>query len=231
MPRARKLSGAIQRKQNNVEDLEERNLAILQPWNIVFAIGFVVYVLTRAKFARLSKNNEPADRRVGLQEKVLLPAMLITGLLFPVLYLFTPLFSFADYELPDWAHACGLGIMVAGLWFFWRSHADLGPNWSPTLETRKGHQIIQHGVYRRIRHPMYAGIWLFSIAQGLLLNNLLAGWAVVVAFTLMYFLRTPREEAMMIDQFGDTYKDYMTETGRLLPRIRPSTRNDSKPVH
>ena len=205
-------------------------MAILQPWNIVFAIGFVIYVITRGKFATLTKDNESADRRVGLQEKVLLPAMLVTGLLFPVIYLFTPLFSFADYELSNWVHLFGLIIMVAGLRLFWRSHADLGPNWSPTLETRKGHEIIKHGVYRRIRHPMYSAIWLFSIGQGLLLNNWLAGWAVVVAFTLMYCLRTPIEEAMMIDQFGDTYKDYMTETGRLFPRIRQLPPNDSKPT-
>lgn len=205
-------------------------MAILQPWNIVFAIGFAVYVMTRGRFAALVKDNESSDRRVGMQEKVLLPAMLVTGLLFPVIYLLTPLFSFADYELPNWVHACGLAIMLAGLWLFWRSHADLGANWSPTLETRRGHEIIKHGVYRRIRHPMYSAIWLFSLAQGLLLDNWLAGWSVVVAFTLMYCLRTPHEEAMMMDHFGDAYKDYMAETGRLFPRIRPSIPDDSKPT-
>ena len=198
-------------------------MAILQPWNIAFAIGFVVYVATRGVFVSLAKDNESMDRRVGLQEKLLLPAMLVTSLLFPVIYLFTPLFSFANYELPHWVHSCGLLSMIVGLWLFWRSHVDLGVNWSPTLETRKGHEIVKHGVYARVRHPMYSAIWLFSIAQALLLNNWLAGWGVVLAFALMYFLRTPNEEQMMIDNFGSAYKDYMTETGRLFPRVRQST--------
>jgi protein-S-isoprenylcysteine O-methyltransferase Ste14 len=150
-------------------------MSVLQPWNIVFVIGFVIYIVTRGRFASLTKDNESMERRMGLQEMVLLPAMLITSLLFPVIYLFTPLFSFANYELPDWIHCCGLAIMVAGLWLFWRSHADLGFNWSATLELRKSHAIIKHGVYRRIRHPMYAAIWLFSIAQASLLDNWLAG--------------------------------------------------------
>ncbi len=201
-------------------------MSILQPWNIIFAIGFVVYIVTRGRFASRTKGNESMERRVGLQEKVLLPAMLVTGLLFPVIYLFTPLFSFADYELlPDWIHACGLVIMVAGLWLFWRSHADLGLNWSATLEMRKGHKMIEHGVYRRIRHPMYAAIWLFSIAQALLLNNWLAGWAVVCAFALMYLLRTPIEEQMMRDQFGKEYEDYIAQTGRLFPSVIRRTRS------
>jgi len=194
-------------------------VSILQPWNIVFLIGFVIYVVTRGIFANRTKVNESMEHRIGLQEMVLLPAMLITGLLFPVIYLFTPLFSFADYELPDWIHGCGLVIMVAGLWLFWRSHADLGLNWSATLEMRKGHAIIKHGVYRRIRHPMYAAIWLFSIGQASLLNNWLAGWAVVGAFALMYVLRTPIEEQMMRDTFGKDYEDYMAETGRIFPLV------------
>ena len=194
-------------------------MAISQPWNIVFALGFVVYVVTRGMFASVVKGNELIDRRVGFQERTLLAAVLVTSLLFPIAYLFTPAFSFADYELPNWVHACGLVCMVLGLWLFWRSHVDLGANWSPTLETRKGHEIIRHGVYRRIRHPMYAGIWLFSLAQAMLLNNWLAGWGVVVAFAWMYFLRTPKEEKMMMDHFGSAYEDYMTETGRLFPRM------------
>lgn len=205
-------------------------MAILQPWNIAFAIGFVVYVVTRGVFVSRAKGNESMDRRVGLQEKLLLTTMLATSLLFPAIYLLTPLFSFANYELPHWVHSCGLLCMIVGLWLFWRSHADLGVNWSPTLETRKGHEIVRHGVYARVRHPMYSAIWLFSIAQALLLNNWLAGWSVVVAFALMYFLRTPNEEQMMIDHFGSAYKDYMTETGRLFPRIRQSTSSDSKQV-
>ncbi len=50
--------------------------------------------------------------------------------------------------------------MVAALWLFWRSHADLGRNWSQAFELRKGHELITHGVYRVVRHPMYAAIWL-----------------------------------------------------------------------
>ena len=194
-------------------------MSIQQPWNIVFFIGFVIYVVTRGVFAHATKSNETVERRVGGSERFLLPGMLVTGLLFPMLYLFTPLFSFANYDLPEWAHWCGLATMVAGLWLFWRSHADLGLNWSATLEMRSGHEIIRDGVYYRIRHPMYAAIWLFSISQALLLDNWFAGWCVVVAFALMYWIRTPREEKMLLDHFGSDYQAYMIETGRIVPRL------------
>jgi len=108
--------------------------------------------------------------------------------------------------------------MVLALWLFYRSHADLGRNWSVTLEVRKGHELVQQGVYRSIRHPMYASIWIWCFAQGLLLANWLAGWYSLVAFAIMYFVRTPREERMMCDSFGQEYRDYMRKTGRVFPR-------------
>ena len=195
-------------------------MSIFEPWNLVFVAGFAVYLTIRGRFASRTKQNEAIDRRIGFQEKALLSSVIVTSLLFPVIYLFTPLFSFADYELTVIAHWCGLVAMVTGLWLFWRSHADLGLNWSASLELRKGHEVVQRGVYRRIRHPMYAAIWLFSIAQGLLLNNWLAGWTVVVAFGLMYFVRVPIEEQMMLDQFGQQYQAYMEKTGRVFPIVR-----------
>jgi len=116
--------------------------------------------------------------------------------------------------------------MAAALWLFWRSHADLGDNWSVTLELRNGHQLVKHGVYRSIRHPMYAAIFLWSLAQGLILENWLAGWSSFATFSAMYFLRTPREERMMCEFLGEEYREYMRETGRLFPRIyRKKTAN------
>jgi protein-S-isoprenylcysteine O-methyltransferase Ste14 len=50
--------------------------------------------------------------------------------------------------------------LVIGLWLFYRSHADLGTNWSITLEIREQHRLITQGVYRRIRHPMYSALGL-----------------------------------------------------------------------
>jgi protein-S-isoprenylcysteine O-methyltransferase Ste14 len=103
---------------------------------------------------------------------------------------------------------------------FWRSHSDLGQNWSISLELRKGHQMVTRGVYGPVRHPMYAAILLWDIGQGLLIENWLAGWSALVTFVVMCVLRIPREEQMMCASFGDTYHVYMRKTGRLFPRLR-----------
>jgi protein-S-isoprenylcysteine O-methyltransferase Ste14 len=190
-----------------------------EPWAAVFFVGFVIYTATRGAYARRLKNIESVHRQVDRLEKALLLMVIPASLLLPLLYLFTPLLNFANYRLPAFAPWVGLVLLLAALWLFWRSHADLGQNWSVTLEVRKEHRLITHGVYRFIRHPMYASIFLFSLAQGLLLANWLAGWSAFVPFTVLYLVRTPREEQMMCKFFGDEYRDYMRRTGRLFPRI------------
>lgn len=191
----------------------------IQPWNLIFLLGFIVYVCIRGVFAHRTKSNEKVVSRKDALEKTLMAIVIPGGLLLPVVYLFTPWLAFADYHLPVFAPWCGAVLMVAALWLFYRSHADLGQNWSVTLELRKGHQLVKQGVYRSIRHPMYASIWLWSLAQGLLLENWLAGWYAFVAFAIMYFVRTPREEQMMCESFGHEYREYMQQTGRLFPRV------------
>ena len=108
--------------------------------------------------------------------------------------------------------------MAAGLWLLWRSHADLGDNWSDRLAIREDHVLVTQGAYGRIRHPMYSASWLIMIAQALLLSNWIAGFGGVVAFGVMYFLRVPQEEQMMQERFGEQYRRYMATTGRVIPK-------------
>jgi protein-S-isoprenylcysteine O-methyltransferase Ste14 len=192
----------------------------MQRWNLVFLCGLVVYVSIRAFFKERTKANRPVVRQTGGVEYALEAILLPGVLLLPLLYLFTSWLAFADYRLPEFAPPCGLALMIAALWLFWRSHADLGQNWSQTLEVREGHQLVTRGVYRSIRHPMYASIWLWCLAQGLMLENWLAGWYGLVAFALLYLVRTPREEKMMREFFGQQYVDYMERTGRVFPPRR-----------
>jgi protein-S-isoprenylcysteine O-methyltransferase Ste14 len=191
----------------------------IQAWNLVFLIGVIVYVWIRGVFGARTKRNQKVVSLVDTRDRALLAIVVLGNVILPALYLFTPWLRFADYRLPAFVPWCGVATMVIALWLFWRAHVDLGLNWSITLEMRKGHELIVHGVYRRIRHPMYAAIFLFAVAQALLLENWLAGWAGFVTVAILYLVRTPREEKMMCEFFGDQYRDYMQRTGRLWPRF------------
>lgn len=150
------------------------------------------------------------------------PLMLLTAagmIVVPFLYLFTTRLDFADYSLPATASlvAESLGaalFLQALLLLLWRSHADLAGSFSPGLQVRKDHSLVTTGVYELVRHPMYSAHLLWAAAQLLLLQNAIAGPAFLVASLPLYAARIPREEEMMLDQFGDEYRRYAERTGR-----------------
>jgi protein-S-isoprenylcysteine O-methyltransferase Ste14 len=123
------------------------------------------------------------------------------------------------FAAPDWLRGTGVGLGITSLGLFAWTHAVLGRFWSSTLQLRAGHQLITVGPYTRVRHPMYSAIlgWLMSL--GLVAANW-TSFVLAALGTLIVLIRTRREEKMMLEQFGDDYREYMERTGRLLPLIR-----------
>ena len=123
-----------------------------------------------------------------------------------------------DLPLPFWvrwaAFACGLAGL--GLWTW--THVVLGRwFWSAQLQLRGNHRLIIAGPYSRIRHPMYTAILGWTASLGFVVANwipmIFSAGAVVILVT-----RVPREEEMMIEHFGDEYREYIGRTGRFLPK-------------
>ena len=144
-----------------------------------FILGMVGQIVIRMPYSRQRRQTQVTTDRVSTQEKVLL-GLLFGGLVVPLIYIFTDWLAFADYTLPPWTGIPGCALLLLSLWLFWRSHADLGRNWSPSLQIMEKHTLVTKGIYRLIRHPMYASQWVFVIAQILLLPNWLAGPATLV---------------------------------------------------
>ena len=181
--------------------------------------ALVVEMVIRAPINKERKKEKMTEQRVSSQEKNLL-ILLLTGMfIVPLIYSASNWLDFANYSLPTWAGWLGVVFIILALIVFWRAHADLKTNWSPSLEIREKHELITHGIYGYIRHPMYASQWLWVIAQPLLLQNWLAGWLDLFVFILFYVLRVRAEEKMMIDTFGDQYRDYMKKVGGVFPKL------------
>ena len=185
----------------------------------VFLAGFATMMVIRRWFVWTNRRKPVATRRVGVRERMLLAGASVGMAVLPVFVIYTALFRFADYQPLAWQGWLGTALAIPALVLFWKAHADLGANWSPTLELREQHTLTTHGVYRRVRHPMYAAIWLWTVCQFLLIANWVGGLSGIVSFALLYFLRVPREEQMMRDRFGAAYDDYVKKTGRLFPQM------------
>ena len=187
-------------------------------FEVIFLVGFIIGTVIRKIYTAPCRHNKTFKKRKSTLDIVFI-CLSGVGLAAPLVYLFTPWLDFAGYNLPGWLGWIGTVIFAGAIVLLWRSHVDLGHNWSPTLRIRPEHSLVTHGVYRHIRHPMYAAHLLWAIAQGLLLANWLAGWIFLVTFIPFYLYRAPKEEQLMLDQFGDDYRHYKTRTGGMIPRF------------
>ena len=185
--------------------------------SLVWIASMLLLTVVRLPYAKRTQTNTITDKRSASTEQVLLALVAVGGTFLPLLHLAIGLFGFADYRLPDWVVIVGTAVLIPAYWLFWRSHADLGRNWSVTTEMRDKHDLVTSGVYKRIRHPMYAAIWLIFLTQPLLVHNWIAGLAGPLTFAVLYFIRVPYEEAMMRKHFGKAYDEYCARAGRLFP--------------
>jgi hypothetical protein len=122
--------------------------------------------------------------------------------------------------LPPWTSWITAAVFAVSLLIRLSAHRTLGTQWSGTIEVPAEHRLVTVGIYGRIRHPIYASLVLWAAAQPALLQNLAAGWGGAVAVALIWLLRVPREEKMMLEEFDGAYSDYMARTGRLVPKHR-----------
>src|SRR5437762_3984870 len=192
----------------------------MNPWiaNAVVLAGTVVMVAIRAPHGRRSRSVKVAkSHKTPLETGLLVLAWV--GFFVPLIWVASPAFWFAEYPLRSGPLIPGVMCFVIGLWLFYRSHADLGTNWSITLEVRDRHRLITEGIYRRIRHPMYSALVLYGAAHALVIPNWVAGPSNLVAFVVLFGLRVRAEERMMLEQFGDEYTAYMARTKRLVPGV------------
>lgn len=186
---------------------------------IIWGLGCIAWGLIRYPHDRRARKTPVAQRRDRARDSVLMLIALIGLFLLPLTYALTDQPAFANYPFHSVQAWIGTAVLLAALVLFHRTHRDLGRAWSVTLEVRAQHRLVAHGIYTRLRHPMYSAHWLWALSQALLLPNWIAGFAGLVGFGTLFFARVGREERMMLDTFGDEYRAYMARTKRLIPGI------------
>ncbi|MCL4250930.1 MAG: isoprenylcysteine carboxylmethyltransferase family protein [Anaerolineae bacterium] len=186
-------------------------------FGLIYAAFFVVRIRGHIQAGTLS------TKRRRYQETGLLKVLRI--LVLPVIaafaiYIFVPnALAWASVALPDWLRFAGVPVALAGVALLAWVHNALNKNFSGKLELRDDHTLVTAGPYQWIRHPMYTAFILTFAGSFLVSANWLVGLPILIAVLLVMIVRTPEEEAMMIDQFGDVYRAYMQRTARYLPGL------------
>jgi len=198
-------------------------------WRLLFLGVYVLFFLIRSPHGNRQsydeksnenlENSNLAVKREGKISTTMRSILSLIMLLGIIVYGFYPswLIPFS-LALPNWLRLTGLGLAILTLPLLHWAHSSLGRQYSPDLELKEEHKLISSGPYKVIRHPMYTILIVFMLSISIFSANTLIFLPHLGAIILI-LLRLSKEEAMLIQEFGDDYREYMMKTGRLLPRF------------
>jgi protein-S-isoprenylcysteine O-methyltransferase len=127
-------------------------------------------------------------------------------------------FSVRVYSVTYVTQYVGLSLTVLGLalavWARWR----IGRNWSSLIEMKEGHELMQTGPYRIVRHPIYSGFMLATLGTAIMIGAL-AGFIAVGLIVAAWGYKARMEEAVLLEQFGQDYQNYRAKVKGLIPFV------------
>ena len=183
---------------------------------------FIGTVSISGYFRRKARRSGEAIPRVREGKLVLLARLIFAAPLYLSIlaYMLNPAWmAWSAMSLPTWLRwlgaAVGLAMWPLVYWVF----SSIGNNISETFLTKTKHVMVAHGPYRWVRHPLYSAATMSLVALGLLAANWFMLAMTCAAFIGIARLVIPREEAELIQKFGDEYREFAARTGRFAPRL------------
>ncbi len=188
----------------------------MDPVRLVLLLGLVLHKLVWELYRVRSPGTVavPPDRspRVKLIKfgKIVVLALLIVQTLF--------LNVLPISNDPVLVQAIGLGLFLGGLALAISGRVQLGTSWANIEDSQSvgKRNLVQEGIYRYVRHPIYTGDILLLIGLELALNSWLV-FATIVPIAI--FLRQAIEEEKVLARSFQDYAAYTRQTKRFVPFV------------
>lgn len=187
---------------------------------IVYTCLLAVYLFVL--FRTPDRDPSPGDKEIEGEDRFLRLAVSLNLLwLFSLsLPFYTPPLQQLWIELDEKLFAMiGVGVFVLGSVVRATAIRTLDRHFTYKLTIRQDHTLIQHGLYRWIRHPSYTGTLLEVTGMMLAARSWIGMLLFIASAGTIIGIRIRREERMLTEHFGQEYKEYMKRTWRLFPGL------------
>ncbi len=112
---------------------------------------------------------------------------------------------------------CGYGIFILGTVIALIAAINLGKNLTPLPRPKENAELIQRGLYRFVRHPIYFGVIVLSLGWGLIQQSALV-WLYVLIIAIFFDIKSRKEEQWLVERFS-AYVGYQGRVRKLIPWI------------
>jgi protein-S-isoprenylcysteine O-methyltransferase Ste14 len=116
------------------------------------------------------------------------------------------------------AEYLGVAICAAGLFTAIWSRKTLGSEWSRDVELKQGHELVERGPYRFVRHPIYTSHLLMGLGTAIA-SGLLVAFVGLLLFFIGFWIKLKQEENLLLNHFPEEYPAYKARVKALLPFV------------
>lgn len=192
------------------------NPALILDWRIVtLMLAGAVMLMTQPAFNFKDASAHKDNDRLSV---ILILGAGIACQMLPVIE-WAYLRNLADGAPNIIAIVVGLSMLTGGLAFRIWSIRTLGKFFTATVQRVEGHRVIKHGPYAIVRHPSYLGAYVAILGSAVLLEAYFSVVIGAVAIWLVYQYRIRFEEQLLVREFGEEYRQFMTDTPALIPAV------------
>ena len=147
---------------------------------------------------------------------------------FPLTIYFLARYFGLDLEWGDggnlWAQLFGTEMahivaMVIGYAIVFSGATLVADGWRRIHRARREEKLMTDGVYARVRHPQYTGLFLIVFGEGIVHWPTIVSVAAFPIIVFAYTMLARREERQMLEKFGDEYREYQRRVPMFIPRF------------
>lgn len=108
--------------------------------------------------------------------------------------------------------------MLIGYAFVFAGATLVADGWRRVHQARRGKRLVTDGVYARMRHPQYTGLFLILFGEGVVHWPTIVSVAAFPIIVASYTMLARKEERQMLAQFGQAYREYQRRVPMFIPR-------------
>ena len=197
---------------------------LMPRWLYLWPLNFVAagYLAFGAILLFMRKRSRGKTRKADRSSVI---AIFIQAFAFAIAWMI-PRKPFTPFLPVDW-HAQYIVAMLivvlvlASLIFIATALRTLGKQWSLQARVLEHHELIRHGPYRIVRHPIYAGMFGMLVAGSLAYGHWLGLLIASLVYCIGTIIRIRSEEKLLREQFGSAYEEYVREVPAFTPLKLP----------
>ena len=185
------------------------NIKIVIYFSVLFFLSELVLMITkRSKKKGIKTKN---DKKSLALFWITIPLSLTIGF-------FTA--NYREWNTLNYSTAIfGLSIFMIGIIIRWISIIQLNKEFTVDVAITKNHNLKTDGMYKNLRHPSYVGLLLICFGLSISMNSIISLTVITIPILLALIYRIKIEENTLIKEFGETYKDYMIKTYKIIPKL------------